>query len=139
MRKTSRKGVRLTPKVCASSRSESRALVMSVPMTKEGDWAPFDLWIILSSVVNLLCVTRTPPERWEATRVGDVADKDVIEIALDADVMEALRLLMSERHRAMLVVRSAEGDVKGLVTKTDILRALKSRDEPAHEAIGETV
>ena len=93
----------------------------------------------LIGVVNLLCVTRTPPERWEATRVGDVADKDVIEIAPDADVMEALRLLMSERHRAMLVVRSAEGDVKGLVTKTDILRALKSRDEPAHEAIGETV
>jgi CIC family chloride channel protein len=43
--------------------------------------------------------------------------------------MEALRLLLSERAQPMLLVTSANNRLEGIVTKTDILEALKTRGE----------
>jgi predicted transcriptional regulator len=57
--------------------------------------------------------------------VREISDKLVTTIHPDCDVMEALRLLTSEHHQSMLLVVSVQGDVKGVVTKTDILQALK--------------
>ncbi|MFZ0521165.1 MAG: hypothetical protein WAL95_09090 [Candidatus Acidiferrales bacterium] len=42
---------------------------------------------------------------------------------------EALRLLLSERAQPMLLVTSAGEGLEGIVTKTDILEALRLRDE----------
>jgi CBS domain containing-hemolysin-like protein len=39
--------------------------------------------------------------------------------------MEALRLLTTEHRQPMLLVVASDGDVKGIVTKTDILQVLK--------------
>ena len=46
-----------------------------------------------------------------------------------ADVREALRLLLGEHKQPMLLVVSGQGKMQGLVTKTDILHALKTRHE----------
>jgi CBS domain-containing protein len=51
-------------------------------------------------------------------------------VAPDTDVMEALRLLTTEHRQTMLLVVAADGNVKGIVTKTDILRALKDYGTP---------
>jgi CBS-domain-containing membrane protein len=55
--------------------------------------------------------------------------------------MEGLRLLMSEHKQQMLLVTSATGKLKGIVTKTDVLHALKIRregtPETGHEAVSE--
>ena len=85
----------------------------------------------LVGAVSVLAATRAPHAKWDTIRVGDIAEKDVLAVPPSTDLSEALRLLMSERHRPILLVTSADGDVKGMVTKTDILRALRSRDEPA--------
>jgi CIC family chloride channel protein len=53
--------------------------------------------------------------------------------------MEGLRLLLSEHRQHMLLVTSAAGKLEGVVTKTDILQALKTRRhataEPNHEMV----
>lgn len=84
----------------------------------------FDGKKLLGSI-SPLSVARVAPDRWSNTTVREIADEHVSVVRPDCDVMEALRLLTSEHHRSMLLVVSAEGDVKGVVTKTDILQALK--------------
>lgn len=74
-------------------------------------------------------LTHIPPEKWSKTAIADVTNKQVIRISAECDVMEALRLLLSERTRPMLLVTSEKGRLEGIVTKTDILEALKTRGE----------
>ncbi|MFZ1971767.1 MAG: CBS domain-containing protein [Candidatus Acidiferrales bacterium] len=61
--------------------------------------------------------------------MADIANRRVLRVAPDCDAMEALRLLLSEREQPMLLVTSAGEKLEGIVTKTDILEALKLRDE----------
>jgi CIC family chloride channel protein len=79
----------------------------------------------LLGAVNPLCITRIAPEKWARTRLRDVVDQRVGTIAPDTDVLEALRLLTTEHRQPMLLVVASDGDVKGIVTKTDILQFLK--------------
>lgn len=79
----------------------------------------------LLGVVNPLCITQIPPDRWSRTSVREVLDERVGIVGPDTDVMEALRLLTTEHRGPMLLVVAPEGEVKGIVTKTDILRVLK--------------
>jgi CIC family chloride channel protein len=67
---------------------------------------------------------KVPLERWEQTRVGDIADSDLSWIAPDTDLNEALRLLARENAPQILLVTAAAGSLEGIVTKTDILRSL---------------
>jgi CIC family chloride channel protein len=84
-------------------------------------------------------LTHVPAEKWGTTRVLDVAERKVVRIPPDCDAMEALRLLLSEREQPMLLVTSTEGKLEGLVTKTDILEALKtSGEERISEPVSET-
>lgn len=78
-------------------------------------------------------VTKTPAGRWESTTVSDVAERRVLRVSPDCDAMEALRLLLSERAQPMLLVTSWGGKLEGIVTKTDILEALKTRGEEAEQ------
>ncbi len=74
-------------------------------------------------------LSRAPAADWATTTVLDVAERKVMRIPPDCDAMEGLRLLLSERAQPMLLVTSAEGKLEGIVTKTDILEALKTRGE----------
>ena len=67
---------------------------------------------------------KVPQERWEQTRVSDIADPEVNWIAPDTDLNEALRLLARENAPQILLVTSGAEALDGIVTKTDILRSL---------------
>jgi CIC family chloride channel protein len=60
-------------------------------------------------------------------------DRKAIRVAPDCDLMEGLRLLLRERNQPMLLVTSPSGKLEGIVTKTDILEALKTRGEAVLE------
>ena len=79
----------------------------------------------LLGTVSPLSITRIPPEKWMHTSLRDIVDPEVGTIAPDADVMEALRLLTAEGRRPMLLVIESDGNIQGIVTKTDILQLLQ--------------
>jgi chloride channel protein, CIC family len=74
-------------------------------------------------------ITRVAAEKWATTTVLDAAERKVMRVSPDCDAMEALRLLLSERAQPMLLVTGTDGKLQGIVTKTDILEALKTRGE----------
>jgi CIC family chloride channel protein len=74
---------------------------------------------------------KVPLERWEQTRVSDIADLEVDWIAPDTDLDEALRLLARENAPQILLVTSGAESLDGIVTKTDILRSLGNGTEQA--------
>jgi chloride channel protein, CIC family len=80
-------------------------------------------------------LTRTPAEKWLKTTVSDVAERKVMRVPSDCDAMEALRLLLGEGAQPMLLVTSTSGKLEGIVTKTDILEALRTRGEHALESV----
>jgi CIC family chloride channel protein len=77
-------------------------------------------------------LSKVPAERWERTRVGEIADTNVRWITPDTDLNEATRLLTGENAPQILLVTSAaqslgsshDATLEGIVTKTDILRSL---------------
>jgi chloride channel protein, CIC family len=82
-------------------------------------------------------LTRIPAEKWMRTSVSDVTERKVTRVPPDCDAMEALRLLLSERAQPMLLVTSASGKLEGIITKTDILEALKIPGEDALKSADE--
>src|SRR5215469_1601274 len=84
-------------------------------------------------------ITRVDAGKWEKTTVADIADRKIMRVSADCDLMEALRMLLSERSRPMLLVTSASRRLEGIVTKTDILEALKTRGEEVLEPMAELV
>jgi CIC family chloride channel protein len=85
----------------------------------------------LLGAVTLWRVLHLPPERWKTTQVRDLIDARVGRVPPECDVTEALRLLLGEHAQPMLLVVSEEGRMQGIVTKTDILHALKTRKPEA--------
>jgi chloride channel protein, CIC family len=83
----------------------------------------------LLGAVTLWAMVQTPPERWRTTRVRDLMDAHIGRVPPECDVSEALRLLLGEHRQPMLLVVSGAGEMQGIVTKTDILHALKTRRE----------
>jgi CIC family chloride channel protein len=83
-------------------------------------------------------LARIHAEKWANTSVSDVVERKIMRVSPDCDVMEALRLLLRERAQHMLLVTSADGKLEGVVTKADILEALKTRDEEILEPADET-
>lgn len=84
-------------------------------------------------------LARIDAEKWAKTTVSEITDRKVIRVLPDCDVMEALRLLVAERAQPMLLVTSASGRLEGIVTKTDILEALKTRGEEVLNSADEAV
>lgn len=74
-------------------------------------------------------ITKMTAAKWATTTLSEVADRKVMHISPDTDAMEALRLMLGERPQPMLLVTSAGGRLEGIITKTDILEALKTRGE----------
>jgi CIC family chloride channel protein len=78
--------------------------------------------------IPVWALSRVPAEQWDATHVGEVAERDLTWITPDTDLNEALRLLTRENAAQILLVRSASDvdgeEIAGILTKTDILRKL---------------
>jgi chloride channel protein, CIC family len=75
--------------------------------------------------IGVWSLSAVPPERWETTPVEEVSTKNVVRIDADQDIAEALRLLDREQGDRLLIVGSENGPLEGIVTKSDILRALR--------------
>jgi CIC family chloride channel protein len=79
-------------------------------------------------------LTEIPTERWDQTRVSEIADPKVSRVTADTDLDEALRLLTGENAPQVLLVTSrtessADPDTEtlaGIATKTDILLSLRN-------------
>jgi CIC family chloride channel protein len=84
-------------------------------------------------IVPAWSLTRVAAEKWDKTTVLQCTDRKAIRVAPDCDLMEGLRLLLRERNQPMLLVTSPSGKLEGIVTKTDILEALKTRGEAVLE------
>ncbi len=78
-------------------------------------------------------LTQIPAEKWADTPVSEITDREVQRVSPDTDAMEALRLLLAEATQPMLLVTSANEKLEGVITKTDILEALKTRGERTME------
>jgi chloride channel protein, CIC family len=88
----------------------------------------------LLGAVTLWAMVKTPADRWRTTRVRDLMDASVGRVAPECDVSEALRLLLGEHRQPLLLVVSDEGEMRGIVTKTDILHALRTRRQDQDES-----
>jgi len=75
--------------------------------------------------ISVSDLSRVAPAHWDKTTVGQFADRNAIRVTDDCDLGEALRILVRERGAQMLLVTDAAGALIGIVTKTDILRAVK--------------
>jgi CBS domain-containing protein len=72
--------------------------------------------------IRVLAEERDP----QSTTVGEIASKDVVSVAPDAELDEALRLLASHQVRRLPVV---EGDrLVGVVAQADVARQGDDRD-----------
>jgi CIC family chloride channel protein len=89
--------------------------------------------------ISIAALGRFAPDRWDATRVGDAANRNVPAIAADADVAEALRMLAREDSQRILFVIAGNGDIEGIVTGGDILRSLQHRDARVNHRVKENI
>src|SRR5271154_848244 len=81
--------------------------------------------------VSISDVSRVAPEEWDKATVSESAERNAIRVTDDCDLSEALRLLLRERNAQMILVVDGAGALQGIVTKTDILRAVRmSSEEP---------
>jgi CIC family chloride channel protein len=75
-------------------------------------------------VVAMRSLGAVSPSEWEHRTVHEITDQRVTRIRADTDVAEALRLLMLQRGQHMLLVQSPQGQLEGILTKSDLLSAL---------------
>ncbi len=98
------------------------------PHTRHDVFPVFDKGRLLGTC-SLWALSQVAPERWCTTRVRDIAQHRVQKVSPETDAMEALRLLLAEDSEPLLVVVDTGDKVVGIVTKTNILQALKLRRE----------
>jgi chloride channel protein, CIC family len=70
-------------------------------------------------------LSQIPSERWDQVRISEVCDRVTDRVPASCDLLEALRLLLRQDSRQMLLVGPPNGTIEGIVTKTDILRSLQ--------------
>lgn len=103
---------------------------MLSPQNRHDIFPVFDNGKLLGTC-SLWALTQVAPENWCNTRVHNITQRRVQKVAPETDAMEALRLLLAEDTEPMLLAVQAGGKVVGIVTKTNILQALKlRRDRP---------
>jgi CIC family chloride channel protein len=83
----------------------------------------------VAGTISVSDVSQVAPENWDKITVGELADRSAIHVMEDCDLSEALRLLVREGGAQMLLVTDDAGALQGIVTKTDILRAVKMSSE----------
>jgi CIC family chloride channel protein len=80
--------------------------------------------------ISVADLSQIEPKQWSETTVGEFADRSAIRVTDDCDLSEALRLLVRQSGPQMLLVTDDAGALQGVVTKTDILRAVRMSDDP---------
>ena len=80
--------------------------------------------------ISVADLSQIEPKQWSETTVGEFADRSAIRVTDDCDLSEALRLLVRQGGPQMLLVTDDAGSLQGVVTKTDILRAVRMSDDP---------
>jgi chloride channel protein, CIC family len=111
--------------ISAQARSTIREFVASVAAHQPHTIFPVYEGEQVVGTVSVSDVNRVAPEEWDQITIGKFADRSAIRVTEDCDLSEALRLLLSERGAQMLLVTDEAGALNGIVTKTDILRAVK--------------
>jgi len=81
-------------------------------------------------LLSLWEISQVPADRWEQTRVEEVARKEIIRIGGDTDLDEVVRLLTRAQRDRLLVVVSPTGTPVGIITVSDVLQALGPRNTP---------
>ena len=81
----------------------------------------------LLGTCSLWSLSQVSPEKWSTVEVAEITNRRVHRVSPETDVMEALRLLLSEESQPMLLVVEDNRRIMGIVTKTDVLKALKLR------------
>lgn len=75
--------------------------------------------------ISVSDLSRVAPDKWDTTTAAELTDRSAIRVTEDCDLSEALRLLVRERGAQMILVTNEKtGALEGIVTKTDILRAV---------------
>jgi CIC family chloride channel protein len=78
----------------------------------------------LLGLVSLTALSKALSKDWAGSLVADIMEENVRSVSPECDLQEALRLLTSENSHHMLLVASEKGALLGVLTKTDILRAM---------------
>ena len=81
----------------------------------------------LIGTCSLWKLSQVKPDKWDTTRILEITDPHLHEVSPETDVTEALRLLLSNHTQPMLLVVKEQEKILGVVTKTDILQALRLR------------
>lgn len=87
----------------------------------------------VTGTCSLWSLSQVAPEHWNTTRVRDIMQRRVQKIPPESSATEALRMLLAEETEPMLLAVEARDKVVGVVTKTNILQALKLRREATPE------
>ncbi len=82
----------------------------------------------LTGIITLADIARAVAEGRLDARVEDYMKRDVITVREDQDILDAIRLM--QRYRiGRLVVVDVTGKLKGIITRTDILRFIAALEE----------
>jgi CIC family chloride channel protein len=115
--------------ISVQARSTIREFVASVAAHHRHTIFPVYEGDKVAGTILVSDLSHVAPEEWDKVTVGELADRDAIRVMEDCDLTEALRLLVRERGAQMLLVTADGGALQGIVTKTDILRAVKMSSE----------
>jgi CIC family chloride channel protein len=77
--------------------------------------------------ISIRALARVPTEKWANTEVRELTERGVLTISENCDLLEALRVLMSEDGRRMLLVTSEDEKLVGILTKTNVMEALTAQ------------
>ncbi len=110
--------------VSAQAGATVREFVQSIAVHHQHTVFPVEDGSRVVGLVSLAVLGSTPPDQWDSITLRAIADFTPTFVYEDSDLMEALRLLAREKPDPMLLVRTTNGELAGIVTKTDILRAV---------------
>ncbi len=82
----------------------------------------------LVGIITLADIAKAVAEGRLDARVGDYMKKDVVTVREDQDILEAIKLMQKYRIGRLVVV-DVTGKLKGIVTRTDILRFISALEE----------
>lgn len=83
----------------------------------------------LKGVVSFTDARKVMPEERPAFHVSDVMTKDIISTTSDTNASEAFKLISRNNVGRLLVID--DGDLKGIVSRTDLIRTLRFMEEEA--------
>jgi chloride channel protein, CIC family len=90
----------------------------------------------LLGTISLWSLVKIDSGQWTNFCVREYTDQDATQVLPECNLMEALRLLTSQKQQDMLLVVDPDGKLEGVVTKKDILKALNVRENNGLHAAG---